>query len=126
MRALAARLVEHWQLKLLSLVLAVALWAFVASEDRGEAVYTVALALMPPPGFAVTSMSTETVDIRLAGLRSVLTRLRERDLRAVVQLRDGRPGELPARVLAEDVVTPPGVRVVRITPSRVRVTLEAR
>jgi YbbR domain-containing protein len=125
-RRLAGRLAEHWQLKLLSLGLAVALWAFVASEDRGEALYTVVLEPIPPPGFAVTSVGTETADIRLAGLRSVLTRLKERELRAVVRIREARPGDVMVPILAEDVTTPPGVRVVRITPSRVRVTLEPR
>jgi len=126
MRQFVGRLAEHWQLKLLSLALAVALWAFVASEDLGEAVYTVTLELVSPPGFAVASVGTETVDVRLSGLRSVLTRLRERDLRAVVQVRDPRSGEALVPVLAEHVATPPGVRVVRITPSRVRVALEPR
>jgi YbbR domain-containing protein len=126
MRSVALRVAAHWQLKLLSLALAVGLWAFVASEDRGEAVYTVALEVVPPSGFAVASVGTETVEVRLAGLRSVLTRLRERDLRAIVALRDASPGDLQVRVVPEDVATPPGVRVVRITPSRVRITVEPR
>src|SRR5262249_42420795 len=41
--AIASGVFEHWQLKLLSLVFAVALWVFLVVEDKGEAVYTVPL-----------------------------------------------------------------------------------
>jgi len=79
---LAARLLDHWQLKLLSLVFAVALWVIVAVEDIGEAVYTVPLDLTQlPPGLQVTALGVDTVDVRLHGLRHVLSRIEERALR---------------------------------------------
>ena len=123
--SLADRLLEHWQLKLLSLVFAVALWAFVASEDKGEAVYTVPIDVTGvPAGLEVTALGVETVDVRVQGLRHVLARLQERDLRAEVSLRSARPGDVVVRIRPDDVVVPRGVQVVRVTPSRVRATVE--
>ncbi len=121
----AARLLDHWQLKLLSLVFAVALWIFVAAEDTGEAVYNVPLDLTQvPPGLEVTALGAETVDVRVHGLRHVLNRMEERELRAQVSLRGARPGDLVLRVRPEDVRVPRGVQVVRVTPSQIRATLE--
>jgi YbbR domain-containing protein len=122
--SLGRRLGEHWQLKLLAVVFAVVLWAFVASEDKGEAVYTVPVDVTVPPGLEVTSLGVETVDVRLEGLRHVLARLQEHEIRAAVRVREARPGEVVVRIGPGDVSVPRGVHVVRVTPSRVRLTLE--
>lgn len=124
MTRVAIRLLEHWRLKLLAIVLAVALWMFVAAEDRGEAVYTVPLRLSGiPPGLAVAAVDHDALEVRVQGRRSLLARLRDRDLRAEVQLREARPGGFVVRVLPENVAAPRGVRVLRVSPSRVRGTL---
>jgi YbbR domain-containing protein len=109
--SLASRLAEHWQLKLLSLVFAVALWVFLVVEDKGEAIYTVPL-------------GTEAVAVRVHGLRHVLNRLDERELHAAVNLGGIPPGDVLVRIRVEDITVPPGVEVVRIIPPRVRATLE--
>lgn len=122
---IVARFAEHWQLKLLSVAFALALWVFVASEDKGEAVFTAPLELVDaPPGVEVTSIGVETVVVRVQGLRSVLARVREEDLRAEVSLREAPPGRFVARILPKNVTVPRGIRVVRVTPSQVRATLE--
>jgi YbbR domain-containing protein len=122
---LAARLLDHWQLKLLSLVFAVVLWVIVAVEDVGEAVYTVPLVLTQlPPGLKVAAPVTETVDVRLHGLRHVLSRIEVRHLGVRVSLRGARPGDLVLMIRPEDVPVPPGVQVVRVTPSQIQATLE--
>ena len=44
-----ALLAENWPLKLASLVFAIGLWMFVATEDRTDAVFTVPLDLSTRP-----------------------------------------------------------------------------
>jgi YbbR domain-containing protein len=125
MRSLAGRLVEHWQLKLLSLVFATGLWAFVLVEDKGQAVYTVPLDVANvPSGLEVTAVGVEAVVVRVQGLRHVLDRLDERELRAQVDLRGARAGDLVLRIRPEDVTVPRGLEVVRVTPTQVRATVE--
>jgi YbbR domain-containing protein len=117
---------RHWQLKVLSLVFAVALWAVVASEDRGEAVFTVPIDVTGlPAGLEVVSLGVEAVDVRVQGLRHLLARLQEQNMRAEVEMRTARPGDTMLAIRPEDVVVPRGVRVVRVTPSRVRVTVDS-
>jgi hypothetical protein len=118
-------LLQHWQLKLLSVVFAVLLWAFVVFEDRHEVVLAVPLDLIDrPAGLEVASMGVEAVVVRLEGLRGVVSRLRD-DLRAEVSLRDARAGRFVARLAPDNVRVPSGVRVVQVTPSQVSATLIA-
>lgn len=125
--SLRDRLAEHWQLRLLSVAFAVALWLFVASQDQMEAVYTVPLELTDPPaGLAVTSIGVEMVVVRVEGPRTVLATVHEGDFRAEVSLREAAAGRFVATILPRNITTPRGVRVLRVSPSRVRATLEPR
>ncbi|HEX2500673.1 MAG TPA: CdaR family protein [Methylomirabilota bacterium] len=127
MTALRALLLENWPLKLASLVFAIGLWLFVATEERADAVFTVPLDLTdPPPDVDVTSVGVETVIVRVEGRRSRLRQLHEDDFRAEVSLKNARPGRFVAPVQPENVSAPSGVRVVRVTPTEVRAVLEAR
>ncbi len=123
--SLVSRLVEHWELKLLSLTFAVALWVFVVAEDKTQAVYTVPLDVADlPPGMEVTALGVEAVVVRVQGLRHVLDRLDERELRAQLSLRHARTGDVVARIRPEDVTAPRGVEVLRVMPAQVRATVE--
>ena len=127
MIGLRALLLENWPLKLASLVFAIGLWLFVATEERADAVFTVPLDLIDrPPNVEVTSVGVETVIVRVEGRRSRLRQLHEDDFRAEVSLKNARPGRFVARVQSENVSAPSGVRVVRVTPTEVRAVLEAR
>jgi YbbR domain-containing protein len=123
--AVLARLLRHWELKLLSVIFAVGLWLFVATEDRGTELYTVPLDIVDvPPGLQVTEIGPETVDVRVEGRRSVLSRLPPSDLRARIALKDAGPGELTVPVQPQNVAAPRSVNVVRVMPAYVRLTLE--
>jgi hypothetical protein len=90
-------------------------------------VYTVPLDLIDrPDGVEVTSLGIETVIVRAEGRRSLLRTLREDDFRAEVSLKNIQPGRFTLRIQPEHVSAPPGVRVVRVTPSEVRGVLETQ
>ena len=121
MTRLVGKLAGHWQLKLLSLMFAIALWAFVTLEDWTEAVHTVPLDFVNvPPGLTATATGDETVEVRIRGLRGILAGVGPRDLRAEVGLDVAEAGEFVTWVLPQDVRVPRGVEVVRVTPSRIR------
>ena len=127
MIGLRTLLLENWPLKLASLVFAIGLWLFVATEERADAVFTVPLELVDrPANVEVASLAVETVLVRVEGRRSRLRQLHEDDFRAEVSLKDARPGRFVARVQSENVSAPPGVRIVRVTPTEIRAVLGAR
>jgi hypothetical protein len=127
MTELRRRLLENWPVKVVAVVFAVALWAFVVTEERTDAVFTVPLDLVDrPPGVDVASVGVETVVVRVEGRDSVLRRLHEADFRAEVSLKSAQAGRFVAHIDTDNVSAPAGVRVVRVTPSEVRAILEAR
>ena len=127
MTGLRALLLENWPLKLTSVVFAAGLWAFVVTEERTDAVFTVPLDLVDrPPGVEVTSVGVESVVVRVEGRHSRLRRLHEEDFKAEVSLRGARPGRFIGRIDSDNVSAPAGVQVLRVTPSEVRAVLEVR
>jgi YbbR-like protein len=124
---LRALVLANWPLKLMSVVFAAGLWAFVVTEERTDAVFTVPLDFVDrPPGVEVTSAGVESVVVRVEGRYSRLRRLHEEDFRAEVSLKGARPGRFVARIETDNVSAPSGVRVMRVSPTEVRAVLEAR
>ena len=120
-------LLGNWPLKLVAVAFALALWAFVVTEERTDAVFTVPLDLVDrPAGVEVASVGVGTVVVRVEGRGSLLRRLHEADFRAEVSLKTARPGRFFARIDSDNVSAPSGVRIVRVTPSEVRAILETR
>lgn len=123
-RALPSWLIDHWQLKLFSLVLAILLWVFVATEEQVETVMSLPIEFgQIPRGLEVVGDS-DSVDVRIRGLRSILSRLGNRDIRVTVNLREAAAGERTIRLAPELVHAPPGVHVLGVSPSRLRLHLQ--
>lgn len=127
MTGLRALVLENWPLKLTSLLFAAGLWAFVVTEERTDAVFTVPLDFVDrPPGIEISSVGVESVVVRVEGRHSRLSRLHEEDFKAEVSLKGARPGRFIARLDSDNVSAPEGVQVLRVSPTEVRAVLEAR
>lgn len=121
------RLVRHWELKVAALALSSALWVFVMTSEKAEVVLAAPIELDAiPPGLEVSGERPDSVDVQLHGLRAVLARVGPEHVRARVNLAGARPGEIVIRLVPDQITVPSGVTVVRVTPSRLRVTLESR
>jgi hypothetical protein len=119
-----AWLVHHWELKLLALAFSAALWVFVMSSEKTNVTLPLPVELdAVPAGLMVTSERPDTVDVQLHGLRSALLRVSPDALRVRINLAGSRPGEVVVGLAPDQIVVPPGVSVIRITPSVVRVGL---
>jgi YbbR-like protein len=119
-----AWLVRHWELKLLALAFSAALWVFVMSSEKTNVTLPLPIELDGvPSGLVVTSERPDTVDVQIHGLRSALLRVAPDALRVRVNLAGSRPGEVVVGLAPDQIVVPPGVSVIRITPSVVRVGL---
>ena len=119
-----AWLVRHWELKLLALAFSAALWVFVMGSEKTNVTLPLPIELDGvPSGLVVTSERPDTVDVQIHGLRSALLRVAPDALRVRVNLAGSRPGEVVVGLAPDQIVVPPGVSVIRITPSVVRVGL---
>jgi YbbR domain-containing protein len=114
-------LVNNWELKLVSLAIASALWVFVVGGER------VRMALGAPVEYAglrenLTLLDPrDSVDVEVEAPRWAASRIVPGALRVRVDLSTAREGESLVALSPALVQTPPGVAVTRITPSWVRV-----
>ncbi len=119
-------ILRHWEMKLLALIFAFALWLFVMTSEKSDLILTVPIELQGmPPGLVIAGGEPESVDVQLHGLRGSLARLVPDQLKARLSLAGVEPGEVTLRVLPEHITVPPGITVLRISPSRIRLTLAA-
>ena len=117
---------QHWELKLLALGFSVALWFFVMTSEKSDLVFSVPIEFdRVPPGLALTDERPDSVDVQLHGLRGTLARLSPEQVKAHVSLSGVGPGEVMLRLSPDQVVVPPGVTVLRVNPSRIRLVLAA-
>ncbi len=115
---------RHWELKLLALVFSTALWLFVMTSDKTNAVLPLSIELHSlPAGLVVTGEAPETVEVQIHGLRTTLARVSPDSIRVRVSLAGARPGEMMLRLGPEQIVVPAGVTVLRVNPDIVRIGL---
>ena len=117
-------LTRHWELKLLALAFSTVLWFFVMTAERSDLIVSAPVELDGvPPGLEVVGERPDSVDVQLHGLRGALARLGPDQVKARLSLAGSRPGEVQLRILPEQIQVPVGITVLRVNPSRVRLTL---
>lgn len=111
-------------LKLLSVFLAVLLWAVVLGEQKVEVTVNVPLNLDLPPDLFLVNEPADTLEVHLRGPKTLVTSVTPRELTV---------GDLPVKLgvgeniipIRDDLIrVPRGIQVVEVSPRRVRVVLE--
>jgi YbbR domain-containing protein len=119
----ALGLTRNWQLKLLALVVALALWFFVASGETSERTISAPIEyLRLPPGLVLAGSPPASVLLQLRGRRAVLARLSPADLRLQVDLSGASAGPIAVRP-HDELRVPRGIRVTAVNPARLELTL---
>lgn len=120
-------LFENWGIKTISLLLALSLWFFVTSKGKMEIAITAPIELQNiPQGLAVIGDVVSFLDVRVQGQERVL-----RDISAgnqVVGMLDlslMKPGENTLHISPDDIRRPAGVSVTHISPSEIKIKLDA-
>lgn len=102
------RLLNNWQLKLLAVAIALALWIFVVGQEKAEITVKVPVEITNiPKQVVVAGDVVPAVNVRLYGPRSLTRRVAEKRLAKNVSLTGMRPGEHSYQVLPEDLDLPP-------------------
>jgi YbbR-like protein len=99
----------------------------VMTSEKADLVLAAAVELDGiPAGLMLVGDRPDSVDVQLHGLRAILARVGPEHVRARVNLAGARPGEVVVRLVPDQIDVPSGVTVLRVSPSRLRVTLEAK
>jgi YbbR domain-containing protein len=110
--------VQHWQLKLLSLLLAAGLWFYVASAERTEIALAVPIEYVGLEGpLTLEGPRRGTVDVQLQAARWAADRVSPATVRVRVDVSGLREGDNLVHLLPDSVQTPAGVQVTRVTPA---------
>jgi YbbR domain-containing protein len=111
-------LVAHWQLKLLSVILAAGLWLFVASAQRSEVALAVPVEYVGLEGpLALDGPQRETVDVQVRATRWAAERVTPASVRVRIDVAGLHEGDNLVQLWPDSVQAPPGVRVTRVAPA---------
>jgi YbbR domain-containing protein len=106
--------------------MALMLWMIVSGEETVERGLRVPLELQQlPSGIELAGDVPTTVDVRVRGGSSTLSRVSAGDVVAVLDLRSARPGRRVFPLTSDQVKVPFGVDVVQIMPSAIAVVFES-
>lgn len=120
-------LLRNWELKVLALVLAGGLWAIVTQGPPVEIGLQVPLELRHVPlHLQVSGELPAAVHLRLRGPENRLRELEPGAVAVVVDLAGALPGNHIIELRSQHVRVPPGVEVVSLSPTQVRLELVPR
>lgn len=119
---------EDWALKLLALVITFGLWFIVTGLSTPTTKrLNVPLVLSISSNAQVVNAPLQEVDIELSGDKRKIEQINRSELSAILDLADTPPGNKVVSLSPDNVFVslPPGVKLIQITPSRIAVNLEA-
>jgi YbbR domain-containing protein len=121
---MARWLFQDWQLKALSLAVAVVVWFLVVSGDRSHVAFAAPVEFVGlGDGMVLVGNPPYPVDLQIDAPRWAASQLTTTNVRVRVNLAALGEGDHAVPLGAQHVQAPAGVRVTRITPSWLRVTL---
>jgi len=124
MRRLGQIVLDSWELKVASALMACAVWALVLSHQTASRTVVSSVEYVGLGGdLALVESRPERVAVEVEAPRWVMARLDPHDLRALVNVTGLPPGESRVTLRPEQVQVPPGVRVVRVAPVRLQIVL---
>jgi len=119
--------VQNIGLKVISLLLAIALWLVVARDPIAEVEMKVPIEFRNlPDNLEIDSASFTEAQIRVRGPERVIHRLQVTDVRAEIDLANVRPGERTFDLNGGRVHVPQDVEVVQIYPGQFHLSFDNR
>jgi hypothetical protein len=120
------RLFENLGLKLLSVVLAVFLWAVVVGEQKVEVVMSVPFEIAGiPRDLLLVNEPTDRLEVRVRGPKTLISTLSSSEIGVEGLSKRLVEGENFIPIHPEMVRVPRGIEVVAVNPHRVRLLLDA-
>ena len=112
-------------LKMMAVLLATALWFTVAGEQNVERTMRVPLELRnKPASLEILGDPPTTIDVRVLGSSTLLSRMDAGEVVAMLDLNGARPGSRLFHIRTDEVRVPYGVTVLQLTPATISLELE--
>lgn len=121
-----SRLLDNLGLKLLSVVLAVFLWAVVVGEQKIEVTMNVPLTIGDVPrSLVMLNEPPDTLEVRVRGPKTLISTLSPTEIVPEGLPKSWVEGENVIPIRPDMLRAPRGIEVVEVTPHRIRVVLDA-
>jgi YbbR domain-containing protein len=118
---------QNFWLKLISLLMAIALWRAVAISPIAELELKVPIEFRNlPDNLEIDSASFTEAQVRVRGPERAIHRLDPSDVRAEVDLSNVQPGERTFDLTARHVQVPQDLEVVQIIPGQFHLSFDSR
>jgi YbbR domain-containing protein len=118
---------QHFGLKLVSLLLAIGLWFAVARDPVAEVEVRVPIEFQHfPENLEIDSANTSEAQIRVRGPERLIHRLQASDVRAEIDLALVHPGEQTFDLNGGQVHVPQDLEVVQVSPRTFHVSFDNR
>jgi hypothetical protein len=124
MRLLRELFLQHTALKLISLVIALALWTAYVSEPMVETGFNAPILLLNvPPGLQLAGDPPPTAVLRLRGRSGAMQRLDPRGITVSADCRNTAAGTQFVRLTPNVTAGPNTAEVLSIAPARIEISL---
>lgn len=121
---MGGRLLANWELKLLSVVIAFALWLLAVGSGKSHLAVAAGVEFTGLDGdLVLVGRPRDTAEVELEAARWAVARLTPGAVRVRVDLAETREGENVVALSPDLVQAPAGVTVRRVTPARLHVVL---
>lgn len=118
-------ILENWKLKLLSIMLATALWfvVYLKGETKKEVSAPVSIVNLDK-SYILMKTNIEKVNITLSGRVSVLKDVKESDVKVFFDVSGAKEGENIFNISKSNIEIPRGVQIDDIRPSSVNIDVD--
>jgi YbbR domain-containing protein len=124
---LRRRIFNNLGLKLISLLIATALWLAISSEPPSEAAFNVAIVFQNmPENLEISSENIPSAQIRVRGPERLVRRLQASDVHEEIDLAGVKPGERTFDLNKSQVTLPDKLEAVQIVPSQIHLMFDKR
>ena len=119
---------HNFSLKLMSMIMATALWAIISRDERPAEVAVRAPIVFQnvPPNLEISSESVPEALIRVRGPERAIRQLRTNEVQAELDLSGSKAQERTFDLTAQQVRHPRDIGIVQIVPSQVRLAFDTR
>ncbi|GEM_PF-3063098 len=115
---------HNWQLKLLSLFLAILLWLFAVFEKPVDTTIVVPLTYQNiPKRMILVGNPPDRILVEIKGPRALITSIKKSGSYRI-NLGNLRPGTTAIKIDPSKIHLPPGIEITKITPSIIEITID--
>lgn len=118
-------LLENIWLLIFALLISISLWFFVTYKGQSETIVEASIEFKNiPKGLEILKQNIKKVNLNIRGHERLIKNLGQSELRVIVDLANAKQGEFTQYLDKENVALPKAIKVLKIEPNFVKISLD--